>query len=229
MPDAFVGLAASAALCITDIPFEGPLSEVRVGRVDGKFIVNPYRDEMENSDLDLIVAGTANDITMVEGEMDGASEQDMIEALKVAHEYIKKQCVAQLEPCETLGGRPPPREYNHEVNDEDLAKKVNEATYQDIYDLAKKGLTKTERSEGFEAILNAHIESYGDELDDVQKGLVKKYFGKTKKNAIRNMVLETKGRLDGRDMKEVRQIWTEYDVLPALRYIRFWFYRYLGQ
>jgi len=215
MPDAFVGLAASAALTITDIPFEGPISEVRVGRVDGEYIINPFRDEMENSDIDMIVAGTANDITMVEGEMDGISEQDMIEALKVAHEYIKKQCAAQLELCEMLGGRPEPREYAGDPEDPELEKAVKEAVYQKIYDFAKKPSLKYERAEGFEAILDEYLETFSEDTEEATISLAKRYFKKIKKEAIRNMVLETGGRLDGRAKNEVRQIWTEVDVLPS--------------
>lgn len=215
LPDAFVGLAASAALTITDIPFDGPLSEVRVGRVNGEFIVNPYRDEMEESDIDIIVGGTAADITMVEGEMDGVSEQDMIAALKVAHDYIKKQCAAQLELCEMLGGRPEPREYDGDPEDAEIEKQVRDACYQKIYDFAQKATSKNERSEGFDAIRDEFIESLGEDAEDATISLAKKYFKKIRKEAIRNMVLETGGRLDGRAKNEVRQIWSEVDTLPA--------------
>ncbi len=215
IPDSLVGLAASAAITITDIPFEGPISTVRVGRVDGKFIVNPYRDELENSDIDLIVAGTAADINMVEGEMDGVSEQDMIEALKVAHEYIKKQCAAQLELCEMLGGRPEAREYSHEDSDEELAAKVHADCYQKLYEIGQIPADKNERSEAFSNAYTEYTESLGEELMEEKGALVKKYFGKVKKTAIRNMVLETKNRLDGRKLNEVRQIWTEVNPLPV--------------
>ncbi len=214
IPDTLAGLAASAAITITDIPFAGPISAVRVGRVDGKFIVNPFRDEMENSDVDLMVAATANDINMVEGEMDGMDEKDMIEALKIAHEYIKKQCAAQLEFCEQLGGRPETREYNHEVNDEELEAKVKADCYQTIYDLASKPTEKAERTEAFAKAYTEYTESLGEEFMEENGGLVKKYFGKAKKVAIRNMVLETRNRLDGRKLDEVRQIWSEINPLP---------------
>ena len=215
MPDALVGLAASAAITLTDIPFDGPISTVRVGRIDGKFVINPYRDELENSDIDLMVAGTEADINMVEGEMDGVSEQDMIEALKVAHEYIKKQCAAQLEFAEMNGGRPATREYNHEDSDDELAAKVHEDCYQKLYDIGKIPSDKNERAAAFSTAYDEYVESLGEELMDEKGGLVKKYFGKVKKNAIRNMVLETKGRLDGRKLNEVRQIWTEVSPLPV--------------
>ena len=169
LPDAFVGLAASAAICITDIPFAGPISEVRVARVDGKFIINPYKDQLEKSDLDLIVSGTANELNMVEGEMTNASEADMVEALKLAHEYIQKQCAFQLEFCDLLGGRKPFRDYNHEINDEDLKKRVRDDVYQKIYDVAKVPSGKDERSAAFKAILDEYILSKGEGLEDSTK------------------------------------------------------------
>ncbi len=215
LPDALVGLAASAAICITDIPFAGPISEVRVARVDGKFIINPYKDQLEKSDLDLIVSGTANELNMVEGEMTNASEADMVEALKLAHEYIKKQCAFQLEFCDLLGGRKPSREYNHEINDEDLKKKVRDDVYQKIYDVAKVPSNKDERSASFKAILDEYILSKGEGLEDSTKKLIKRYFGKAKKEAVRNMMLDTRSRLDGRQLDEIRPIWSEVDYLPC--------------
>lgn len=214
MPDSLVGLAASAAITITDIPFEGPISTVRVGRIDGEFVINPFRDELENSDVDLIVAGTAQDINMVEGEMDGISEQEMVQALKVAHEYIKKQCAAQLEFCEQLGGRPEAREYSHEDSDEELAAKVNTDCYQKLYDVASIPADKNERADAFSKAYEEYTESLGEEFMEEKGHLVKKYFGKVKKEAVRNMVLETRNRLDGRKLDEVRQIWTEVNPLP---------------
>jgi polyribonucleotide nucleotidyltransferase len=215
LPDALVGLAASAAICITDIPFAGPISEVRVARVDGKFIINPYKDQLEKSDLDLIVSGTANELNMVEGEMTNASEADMVEALKLAHEYIKKQCAFQLEFCDLMGGRKATREYNHEINDEDLKKKVRDDVYQKIYDVAKVPSNKDERSAAFKAILDEYILSKGDGLEDTTKKLIKRYFGKAKKEAVRNMMLDTRSRLDGRQLDEIRPIWSEVDYLPC--------------
>jgi polyribonucleotide nucleotidyltransferase len=215
LPDALVGLAASAAICITDIPFAGPISEVRVARVDGKFIINPYKDQLEKSDLDLIVSGTANELNMVEGEMTNASETDMVEALKLAHEYIKKQCAFQLEFCDLMGGRKATREYNHEINDEDLKKKVRDDVYQKIYDVAKVPSNKDERSAAFKAILDEYILSKGDGLEDTTKKLIKRYFGKAKKEAVRNMMLDTRSRLDGRQLDEIRPIWSEVDYLPC--------------
>lgn len=215
IPDTLAILAASAAMTISDIPFDGPVSGVKVGRIDGKFVINPYRDEMENSDMELVVAGTEKDINMVEGEMNGLSEQDMLEALKLAHDYIKKQCAAQLELCEMLGGRKESREYSHEVNDDELKEKVIADNYQAIYDIAKNPSSKNERSEKFSQILDDYLATFPEDTEDETLGLVKKYFGKAKKKAIRDMVLETRNRLDGRALNEVRQIWTEVDFIPT--------------
>jgi polyribonucleotide nucleotidyltransferase len=215
LPDSLVGLAASAAITITDIPFEGPISEVRVARVDGKFILNPYREELEESDMDLIVAGTADDINMVEGEMDGISEQDMLEALKVAHDAIKKHCAAQLELCESLGGRPEPRVYDHMEDDADLEAKVMKDLYKKFYKTASVPAPKTERSAAVKAIVEKYTEGLGEEFMEEKGDMVNRYIGKAKKKAIRDMVLETNGRLDGRKLNEVRQIWTEVDALPV--------------
>ncbi len=215
LPDAMVGLAASAALCLTDIPFQGPISEVRVARVDGKFIINPYKDQLENSDLDLIVSGTANELNMVEGEMNNASEADMVEALKLAHEYIQKQCAFQLEFVELAGGRKPFREYIHEINDDALKQKVRDDLYQKVYDVAKVPSNKDERSAAFKNIFDEYILSKGEDLDDLNKKLIKRYFGKAKKEAVRNMMLDTRSRLDGRALDEIRPIWSEVDYLPA--------------
>ena len=166
MPDALVGLAASAALTITDIPFEGPVSALRVGRINGEWVINPFASEMENSDVDLMVAGTAADINMVEGEMDGISEKEMIEALKFAHQQIKKDCASQLELCNQMGGRKAPREYSHETNSDDLKKEVVDATYQKFYDAAKEPTAKEERAEKFKAINDEYLDSLSEDTDD---------------------------------------------------------------
>ncbi len=216
MPDALVGLAASAAMTITDIPFEGPVSALRVGRIDGQWVINPYADEMENSDVDLMVAGTAADINMVEGEMNGISEQEMVEALKFAHGYIKKDCDAQLALCDQMGGRKAPREYNHETNDDALKQAVIDATYQKFYDAAKVPSAKDERAEKFKAIVDEYIESLGEEVESETMTMVSRYLAKSKKEAVRNMMLDNKQRLDGRALNEVRQIWTEVDYLPSV-------------
>ncbi|MCB9252253.1 MAG: polyribonucleotide nucleotidyltransferase [Flavobacteriales bacterium] len=215
LPDALVGLAASAALCLSDIPFQGPISEVRVGRIDGKFVINPYRDQLENSDIDLIVSGTSTELNMVEGEMENISEADMVEALKFAHDCIIKQCKFQLEFVDLAGGRKPTREYNHEVNDLELKEQVKKDLYQKIYDVAKVPSGKDERSAAFKKILEDYLAAQGEELEDQKKALIQRYFGKVKKEAVRNMMLDTRGRLDGRKLDEVRPIWSEVNYLPS--------------
>jgi polyribonucleotide nucleotidyltransferase len=216
MPDALVGLAASAALTLTDIPFEGPVSALRVGRINGEWVINPYASQMADSDVDLMVAGTAADINMVEGEMSGISEKEMVEALKFAHTHIKNDCAAQLALCDQMGGRKTPREYNHETNSDELKKQVMDATYQKYYDAAKTPSVKEERAEKFKAIDNEYVDSLPEDTDDTKMTMIKRYLGKSKKEAVRNMMLDNKQRLDGRALNEVRQIWTEVDYLPSV-------------
>jgi polyribonucleotide nucleotidyltransferase len=216
MPDSLVGLAASAALTITDIPFEGPVSSLRVGRINGEWVINPFASQMADSEVDLMVAGTAADINMVEGEMNGISEKDMVEALKFAHTHIKNDCAAQLELCDQMGGRKAPRQYNHETNSDELKKQVVDATYQKYYDAAKTPSVKEERAEKFKSIDNEYIDSLPEDTDDSTMTMVKRYLGKSKKDAVRNMMLDLKQRLDGRALNEVRQIWTEVDYLPSV-------------
>ncbi len=216
LPDSLVALAASAALTITDIPFEGPISAPRVGRINGEWVINPTATEMENSDVDLLVAGTAADINMVEGEMNGVSEKEMVEALKFAHTYIKKDCAAQLALCDQMGGRKAPREYSHETNSEELAATVKEATYQHFYDAAKVPSEKDERATKFSAINKEYIDSLPQDTDGETMTMVKRYLAKSKKEAVRNMMLDLKQRLDGRALNEVRQIWSEVDYLPSV-------------
>ena len=216
LPDNFAGFAASAAISVSDIPFDGPISEVRIARVDGKFIVNPKKDQLENSDVDLMIAGTKETLNMVEGEMDGISEDDMLEAMKIAHQVIQKQCDAQLDLAKALNGGqlPTKRTYDHELNDEALEKEVHEATYQSIYDAATNASSKNERAEAFDTILQDFKNTKG-EVDDDTAFLIKKYFGKTKKKAVREMVLSTSQRLDGRKFDEVRQIESMVNYLPT--------------
>jgi polyribonucleotide nucleotidyltransferase len=216
MPDALVGLAASAALTLTDIPFEGPVSVLRVGRINGDWVINPLAQEMENSDVDLMVAGTSADINMVEGEMNGISEKEMVEALKFAHNHIKKDCEAQLAFCNQMGGRKSFRDYHHETNSDELKSQVMDATYQQYYDAAKTPSVKEERSEKFKAIDDAYINSLPEDTDDMTMIMVKRYLAQSKKEAVRNMMLDLKQRLDGRALNEVRQIWTEVDYLPSV-------------
>jgi polyribonucleotide nucleotidyltransferase len=214
-PDALAGLAASAAITISDIPFNGPISEVRVARINGEFKINPSITELENADMDLIVAGSMKDVVMVEGEMNEVSESEMVDAIKFAHEAIKLQCQAQLELREMTGNKPK-REYDHEVHDEELREKVRNATYQKVYDLAKTGnANKQERKEGFDKIREEFLESFTEEEREEKESLVKKYFHDVEKEAIRTMVLDQMSRLDGRQTTEVRPIWSEVGYLPS--------------
>lgn len=217
LPDCLVGLAASSALMVSDIPFNGPISEVRVARINGAFKINPFKDELEKADIDLIVAGTEHDLNMVEGECGEVSEADMLAALKVAHEAIKEQCKAQWELCEMLGGRKPARVYNHERHDESLEKQIKEFAYEKIYNIAKSKLAKNERSEGFKKVREEFVATFyplGSEATP-DKFLINKYFHHVEYDAVRAMILNEKIRLDGRDMETVRPIWSEVNYLPA--------------
>lgn len=230
-PDALACLAASAALAVSDIPFDGPVSEVRVGRIDGEFVVNPTIPQMENADMDMIVAATMDDIMMVEGEMNEVSEDEMADAIAFAHEAIKKQCQAILELREAVGA-PAPREYQHEMEDNDeLRDQIKAACYQRFYDEAKKGNpNKAERSEAFgkirEEAVFVKVEGSDEEpaagalvLEEdfyaENAFLVKKYLKKFQKEAVRRVVLDERVRLDGRAMDQVRPIWSEVDYLPG--------------
>ncbi len=213
MPDALAGLAASAALAVSDIPFHGPISEVRVARINGEFIVNPTLVQIENADLDIVVGATYENIMMVEGEMKEVAEEVMLEALRIAHEAIKVQCVAQTELAEMVG-KTVKREYCHEVNDEDLRKKVWDETYAKCYALAATGSDKKTRSDGFEAIKTEFLAQFTEE-NPVNKSLVSRYFHDVEKEAARRLVLDEHKRLDGRKLDEIRPIWCEIDPLPA--------------
>ncbi len=213
MPDALAGLAASAAIAVSDIPFHSPISEVRVGRINGSFKINPTFSELEDADIDIIVAATMDNILMVEGEMKEVAEEDMLEAIKIAHEEIKKHCRIQLELAKEIGVIK--RTYNHEENDEALMEKVKKETYDKVYEVAmKQNPSKHERSEDFARIKEEFLAQFG-EGDEVNTMLVDKYFHDVEKEAVRNMVLNERKRLDGRDTDEIRPIWCEVDYLPA--------------
>lgn len=216
-PDCLVGLAASAALMVSDIPFNGPISEVRVARINGEFKLNPYIDELANADIDLIVAGTEKDLNMVEGECSEVSEADMLAALKIAHDAIKLQCKAQWELCEMLGGRKPAREYNHERSDETLEKHIHEYAYDKVMAIAKGALSKNERSEKFKAIRKEYVAEFYPEGGEAKadKFLLNKYFHHVEYEAVRAMILNERTRLDGRKLDEVRPIWSEVNYLPG--------------
>jgi polyribonucleotide nucleotidyltransferase len=214
MPDALAGLAASAALAVSDVPFHGPISEVRVARINGKFVINPTFGELTGADMDIMVAATYENIMMVEGEMKEVSEADMLEALKVAHTEIKKHCKAQLEFMEEVG-KTVKRTYCHEVNDDDLRKAVREATYDKVYAVAKSQSAKHDRSDAFEAIKNAYIESVPEEEREEKANMISRYYHDVEKEAMRNMILNESIRLDGRKTDQIRPIACEIDYLPA--------------
>ncbi|MCW3804001.1 polyribonucleotide nucleotidyltransferase [Plebeiibacterium marinum] len=216
LPDALAGLAASAALAVSDIPFNGPISEVRVARVNGELVVNPTRTQMANADMELVVGATMENILMVEGEMDEVSEQEMLEAMKVAHDAIKVQCQAQIELAEMVGSTEK-RAYCHEENDEELRAHIKAATYDKVYEVAKAGLPKHERADRFAAIKEEYVAAnYAEAEDgDIPTELIGKYYHDVEKDAVRRCVLDERVRLDGRKTDEIRPIWSEVDYLPG--------------
>lgn len=214
MPDSLAGLAASAALAVSDIPFNGPISEVRVAKIDGQLVINPYMSDLERATLEFIVAGSENDIVMVEGESSEISEEEMIEAIEFAHKAIKIQVQVQRELTEATG-KTEKRVYNHEHSNPELKERVYAETYQKAYEIAKSGSAKHERSEKFEQVLNEFLLSLGAEADEVTQFLAKKYFHDVQYDAVRNLILDEGVRLDGRDVRTVRPIWSEVGYLPA--------------
>lgn len=214
-PDALAGLAASAALAVSDIPFQGPISECRVARVGGQWVVNPLFSQMADCDLDIIVAATIDNIMMVEGEMKEVSEADMLEAIKIAHQAIKVQCQTQIELMQELG-KVEKRTYCHENNDEDLRKAVIAANYDKAYAIATSKSGKHERTEKFEALEAEYMTTFSEEELAEKKQLIKRYFhDNVLKTAMRNMILNEGIRLDGRRTDEIRPIWCEIGYLPA--------------
>lgn len=214
MPDALAGLAASAAIAVSDIPFNGPISEVRVAKIDGQLVINPKLSELENATLEFIVAGSAQDIGMVEGEAKEISEAEMVEAIAFAHEAIKKQVAAQVELA-NLVGKTVKREYNHEPENLELRDSIFAATYDKVYAIAKSASAKHDRSENFAKIAEEYRATMPEELDDDTAFLFKKYFHDVQYDAVRNLVLDEGVRLDGRNVRTVRPIWSEVDYLPA--------------
>ncbi|MDR1119667.1 MAG: polyribonucleotide nucleotidyltransferase [Dysgonamonadaceae bacterium] len=214
LPDALAGLAASAALAVSDIPFNGPISEVRVARVEGEFIINPTADQLEKADMDIMVGATYENIMMVEGEFDEVSEADMLDAIKVAHEAIKQQCIAQKELSE-LVGKTVKRTYSHEENDEELRQDVKAKCYDKVYAIAKSGMGKHERSEAFEAIVEEYKTQYTEEELTEKAPLIAKYYHDVEKEAMRRCILDEGIRLDGRKTTEIRPIWSEVDCLAG--------------
>jgi len=213
-PDCLAGLAASAAIAVSDIPFNGPISEVRVARIDGQFVINPPISTMATADIDLIVAGTAKDILMVEGEMKEVSEREMAEAIGFAHEAIKVQCQAQIELAEMLGVTK--REYSHETHDEELREKVWKETYDKVYAVARRcNPDKHARKVAFKEVLVEFCSQFTEEELASKMGFIKTYYHDVEKEAVRDMIIKEKIRLDGRGLTDIRPIWSEIDYLPS--------------
>ncbi len=214
-PDALACLAASAALAVSDIPFKGPVSEVRVGRIDGKFVLNPNISDLPNGDMDMIVAASETDILMVEGELKEVSEADMLEAIKFAHTAIKIQCEA-IKDFAKRAGEKKKREYNHETNDLELKEQVKKATYEKVYAVAKRGNpSKSERGEAFAAVLEEFLSTFSEEDRAAKTSLAKKYFHDVEWEAVRRVILDEGIRLDNRKTTDIRPIWCEVDYIPA--------------
>ena len=221
MPDALAGFAASAALAVSDIPFEGPISEVRVARINGEFVINPTFSQLKEADMDLMVGATEENIMMVEGEMKEVQETDLLAALKCAHEAIKPMCRLQKELSKELG-KDVKREYCHEVNDDELREEVKAACYQPAYDVTKQGLEKHARFEAFESIreefkakyAEAHADMDPAELEE-KNGLIDRYYHDVEKDAMRRCILDEGIRLDGRKTTDIRPIWCEASPLPG--------------
>ena len=214
MPDALAGLAASAAIQLSDLPFETPISEARVARIDGEFVINPSRSDLEKADMNIIVGASEDSVMMVEGEMAECSEEEMAEAIKFGHEAIKQQVQAQVRLAEAVGKKET-REYEVERTDEAVKEKVFDAAYQKIYDTAKKGLGKKERSTAFSEIKEEIKSLFSEEELEENDSLISKYFNEVHKAAIRDLTLKEGIRLDGRKTDEIRPIWCEVDYLPS--------------
>ncbi|HLZ15745.1 MAG TPA: polyribonucleotide nucleotidyltransferase [Cyclobacteriaceae bacterium] len=214
LPDALAAFAASAALSVSDIPFQGPISEVRVARVDGQYVINPTLEQKEKADLDFIVAASIENILMVEGECKEINETDMLEALKLAHDAIKMQCQLQIELTQAVG-KTEKRKYEHEVKDENLREELHKLLYDKVYAVARQQLkSKHDRSELFGKIVEDYLATLPEDTT-INKDLVKKYYKEIQKKACRNLALDEKVRLDGRKTNEIRPIWTEVDYLPS--------------
>jgi polyribonucleotide nucleotidyltransferase len=214
-PDALAALAASAALAVSDIPFNGPISEVRVARIGGKYVINPAIDALETADLDIMVAATEDNIMMVEGEMKEVSEMDLIDALKEAHEVIKLQCRMQNSLAAKVAKSQPKREYNHEVNDEELRERMHNELYSKVYEVASQGTAKHERHDLFAAIKDEFLQNLPEEEATEKAPLIDRYYHDIEKKAVRDFVLKERRRIDNRQLDEIRPIWSEVDYLPA--------------
>ena len=215
-PDALAALAASTAIAISDIPFNGPISEVRVARINGEHIINPSSEQLEDADIDLMVGASSDSVAMVEGEMSEVSEAEMIKAIKIGHEAIKVQCAAQLELATKVGASSEKREYCHEIHDEELKERIKKDTYDAVYAVASKGLGKEERSIKFKEVKTNWIEGLSEEeVENYDERLINVYYHDVEKEAIRNLVLSEKKRLDGRNTTEIRPIWCEINYLHS--------------
>ncbi|TKB97754.1 polyribonucleotide nucleotidyltransferase [Pedobacter cryophilus] len=214
MPDALAGLAASAALAVSDIPFNGPISEVRVAKIDGKLVINPGRTDLERATLEFIVAGSAKDINMVEGEANEIQEAELVEAIQFAHEAIKKQVAAQVE-LTRLVGKTEKRTYSHENSNLELKAQITADTYDRVYAVAKSNQGKDDRSAAFKAIQNDVIDALGENPSEATKFLAKKYFHDVQYDAVRTLLLDEGIRLDGRSTRQIRPIWSEVGYLPS--------------
>jgi len=217
LPDALAALAASAALSVSDIPFNGPVAEVRVARIDGKFVVNPTRTDISRADMDIMVAASIKDINMVEGEMKECSEADMLEALKIAHDAIKVMCQAQLDLAAMVEKAKTKRTYVHETSAPELRSAIHSYCFQKFYEIAKAGnANKAARKEAFEAVRKEFLVTIPEETQKEKAFLLKKYFHDVEKDAVRESVLTERTRLDGRKLEEIRPIWCEVDYLPTV-------------
>ena len=214
MPDALAGLAASTAIQLSDIPFEYPISEVRVARVDGMFVINPSREQLDSSDIDIMIGASEDSVAMVEGEFDEISEEEMLDAIAFGHEAIKDQIKAQIALAEAVGKKEI-RSYDEEDKDDSLESQIHKSTYQKYYDIAKKGLSKSERSEQFSEIKEESKASFSEEDLEEKGDLISKYNNSAQKKAVRDLVLEEGIRLDGRKTTDIRPIWCEVDYLPS--------------
>jgi polyribonucleotide nucleotidyltransferase len=214
MPDALAGLAASAAIQLSDIPFEYPISEVRVARIDGMFVINPSKEQLATSDIDIMIGASQDSVAMVEGEFDEISEEEMLDAISFGHEAIKDQIKAQVALAEAVGKKVT-RTYEEEDHDADLEKTIHEATYDGYYQVAKQGLSKAERSDKFSEIKENYIATLSEEEVAEKSELISRYLNSAQKKAVRDLVLAEGIRLDGRKTTDIRPIWCEVDYLPS--------------
>lgn len=216
LPDALACLAASAALAVSDIPFNGPVAEVRIARINGKFVINPQVDELENADMDLVVAATMDNIMMVEGEMKEVQESEMIEALRIAHDAIKVLCQVQLDLAAKVEKAQNKREYCHETNDEDLRNRMFSELKEKVYEISKAQLPKHQRSDAWSEIFKNFLDTIPEDELDAKTPIAKRYYDQLMYEVVRTMILDDKIRLDGRQTNEIRPIWCETNYLPSV-------------